>query len=122
MEAPHQSENDPGPGWINFKSRITCDVPPPEEMTIEMTGRKHRWWGWDIIAENAGGCPSGTYTHEPPVCEPTRIRLYRSYECAEGDQFNYKNEAIGRLIAPEGTYGAIGSEESDGPITCLPKS
>ncbi len=68
VDSPHESRDDPGPGYIQAKANIQCNVAPPPH-TASIWQELSKWEGskFTILRTKTSYCPSGV---GEPKCYP----------------------------------------------------
>lgn len=108
--SPHESSIDPGPGHVQAKADIECDLVPPSHTSI-ITQDLSRSTGSSIVIEvvKTSSCPAGT---GEPDCYPSLddggllMRAYINTECEVGKKYRWVHIADARLYANGTVYSA----------------
>lgn len=120
---PHESHDNPGPGHIQGKARITCVTAPPQNVATiwqELT----RFEGSDdvIMATNNSLCPARS-GNPRPECYPNLkrrllMRAFVNVACEVGTTYRWVHIAEGVMIVEgvrySGLAGSARSEECGG--------
>ena len=122
---PHESERNPGPGWIQAKATISCKIAPPEDAVwiIGQWLQRSSWSGWRTEAGlKESVCPAGT---GKPQCATNGkyMRAYINWDCDKDTWYNYRQIADYQLIVGPRVYYTMNSRETgawdeEGTVKC----
>ena len=121
---PHESSDDPGPGHIQGKGRITCTTTPPPNVA-SIWQELSRWEGSEVVimATNNSVCPS-RLGDPRPECFPNLkkkllMRAFVNVACEIGTTYRWVHLAEGVMVVNgvrySGLAGSVRTEECEGP-------
>lgn len=120
---PHESGDNPGPGHIQGKGRITCTTTPPPNVA-NIWQELSRWEGSDsvIMATNNSLCPARV-GNPRPECYPNLykkllMRAFVNIACEVGKTYRWVHIAEGVMIVEgvrySGLAGSVRTEKCTG--------
>ena len=110
VDSPHESRDDPGPGYVQGKARIECNIAPPTH-TASIWQELSKWEGSEFTIEQTktSYCPSEV---GGPKCYPTLqrrvlMRAYINAPCEVGTRKRYVHLALAELTVDGVTYSRL---------------
>lgn len=123
VENPHQSDDDPGPGYIQAKTGIVCGLEPPSGWQALVSQRLYIGdddGDFSLIAAKASNCPTGAGS---PTCRDWQnrssyiMRAYINDECNPGPTTAIYGQILDVLLIANGSnYTGFGVNTNQ--VTC----